>query len=232
MKMERIELFFLLCKIHVALCRSMIKRTYLLIRHQLRPCLDLIIRNFSGEPLYTLLYFLLKLTALCHGHAELRIYDSVDGLLPVIFTHLTLDRMAPFLADGILKCIFLNEKDKIAIQISLKFVPRSPVDNNPALVRVMAWRRIGDKPLPEWMMVQFTDAYVRGFGEMSFKSFLTRKWDMSPWWPLLKLPSWYLSCLSSHCNSSEDRVPEEFISGYPIFKCVAMTWQKGRTPVY
>ena len=46
------------------------------------------------------------------------------------------------------------------IQISLKFVPRSPIDNNPALVEVMAWRWTGDKPLHEPMMTQFTDAYV------------------------------------------------------------------------
>ena len=69
--------------------------------------------------------------------------------------------MAAILADDICKCIFLNENDRISIKISLKFVPRSSIDNKPALVQVMAWRRIGDKPLPEPMMVQFTDAYMR-----------------------------------------------------------------------
>ena len=29
------------------------------------------------------------------------------------------------------------------------------------LVLVMAWDRIGDKPLPESMLIQFTDAYMR-----------------------------------------------------------------------
>ena len=56
---------------------------------------------------------------------------------------------------------FLNENDRIPIQISLKFVPRSPIDNKAALVQVMAWRRTGDKPLPEPMMAQFADAYMR-----------------------------------------------------------------------
>ena len=56
--------------------------------------------------------------------------------------------MATILADNIFKCIFLNENDIIPIQISLKFVHGSPIDNKPALVQVMAWRRIGDKPLP------------------------------------------------------------------------------------
>ena len=69
--------------------------------------------------------------------------------------------MAANLADNILKCIFLNENDKIPIQISLKLVASSPIDNKTALVQGMAWRRTGDKPLPEPMMTQFTDAYMR-----------------------------------------------------------------------
>ena len=68
--------------------------------------------------------------------------------------------MAAILADDFLKCIFLNENDKVQIQISLKLVHRSPIDNKAALVQVMAWRRIGDKPLPEPVMTQFTDAYI------------------------------------------------------------------------
>ena len=36
-------------------------------------------------------------------------------------------------ADGIFRCIFLNEKLCILIQISLKIVPKGSVDNNPAL---------------------------------------------------------------------------------------------------
>ena len=60
--------------------------------------------------------------------------------------------MAANLADDIFKLIFLNENDRIPIQISLKFVPRDPIDNKPALVQVMAWRRTGDKPLTEPMM--------------------------------------------------------------------------------
>ena len=40
-----------------------------------------------------------------------------------------LDKMATILADDIFKCIFLNETDKIPIQISLKFATRSPIVN-------------------------------------------------------------------------------------------------------
>ena len=69
--------------------------------------------------------------------------------------------MAAILADDNFKCIFFIENDRIPIRISLNFVPRSLIDNKPALVQVMAWRQTGDKPLPEPMITQFTDAYMR-----------------------------------------------------------------------
>ena len=50
-------------------------------------------------------------------------------------------------------CIFLNENVLITIKISLKFVPTSPINNIPALVQILAWRRPGDNPLSEPMMV-------------------------------------------------------------------------------
>ena len=57
-------------------------------------------------------------------------------------------------ADDIFKCIFLYENVWIPIKISLKFVPKGPINNIPALVQIMAWRRPGDKPLSEPMMVR------------------------------------------------------------------------------
>ena len=56
-------------------------------------------------------------------------------------------------ADDIFKRIFFNENVWISIKISLKFVPKGPINKIPALVQVMAWRRSGDKPLSEPMMV-------------------------------------------------------------------------------
>ena len=56
--------------------------------------------------------------------------------------------------DDIFKWIFLNENVWISINISLKFVPRGPINNIPTLVQVMAWCRPGDKPLSEPMMVR------------------------------------------------------------------------------
>ena len=57
-------------------------------------------------------------------------------------------------ADDILNSIFLNENVGIPIKISLKFVPKGPIDNIPSLVQIMAWHRPGDKPLSEPMMVR------------------------------------------------------------------------------
>ena len=56
-------------------------------------------------------------------------------------------------ADGMFKCIFLNENVWVPIEISLKFVPKASINNNPSLDQIMAWRRPGDNPLSEPMMV-------------------------------------------------------------------------------
>ena len=58
-------------------------------------------------------------------------------------------------ADDSFKRIFLNENLSISITISQKFYPNGPNNNIPALVQIMAWRRPGDKPLSESMMVSF-----------------------------------------------------------------------------
>ena len=70
----------------------------------------------------------------------------------MIFNSL-LDKTAAILTGDNFKCIFLNENDTIPIRISLKFVTRCRIDNKPAFVQVMAWRRTGDKPLPELMLI-------------------------------------------------------------------------------
>ena len=51
----------------------------------------------------------------------------------------------------------------ILIKISLKFVLKGPIDNIPALAidNIPAWRRIGDKPLFEPMLIWFTNAYMQ-----------------------------------------------------------------------
>ena len=49
-------------------------------------------------------------------------------------THLSVDKMVAILADDIFRCIFMNKKFFIFIEISLQFVPKGPIDNNQALV--------------------------------------------------------------------------------------------------
>ena len=80
---------------------------------------------------------------LCSGWA---IYLSIDTLRP--------RQNRRHFADDVLKCIFVNENVSIPIVISLKFVPKGPIDNIPALVQIMAKRRPGDEPLSETMIVR------------------------------------------------------------------------------
>ena len=73
--------------------------------------------------------------------------------------HVTLNTLRPRqngrdFAGDIFKRIFLNENVLISLKISLKFVPKGLINNIPALVQIMAWRRPGDKPLSEPMLVR------------------------------------------------------------------------------
>ena len=72
------------------------------------------------------------------------------------------NKMAAIFADDIPQFI-RKEKIRIFIRISLKFVPDGPVDNESSLVRVMVWRLVGAKPLPEPMTQRTTHniAYAR-----------------------------------------------------------------------
>ena len=63
--------------------------------------------------------------------------------------------------DNIFKSIFLKEYVWISIDFSLMFVPKGPIDNIPALVQIMACRRIDDKPLSEPRVTRFNEAYMR-----------------------------------------------------------------------
>ena len=48
------------------------------------------------------------------------------------------------------------------MRIPPKCVPKGPLDNESALLQLMAWRLKGDPAL-----IQFIDAYMRHYGEMS-----------------------------------------------------------------
>ena len=78
---------------------------------------------------------------------------SVMIIFPVQGFSLRSRQNGPNFADDIFKGIFLNENIWIPIKISLKFVPKGPINHIPALVQIMAWRRSGDKPLSEPMVI-------------------------------------------------------------------------------
>ena len=64
---------------------------------------------------------------------------------------LPLDKMAAILADDVLY-FDLNFTEVCS---------SGPIDNKATLVQDVAWRRTGDKPLPELMLPQFAQAYMR-----------------------------------------------------------------------
>ena len=64
-------------------------------------------------------------------------------------------------ADDIFRRMFMKEKFCILIKILLKFVPKGPIHNISALVKIMAWHRIGDKPLSEPKQTRSTVVYKR-----------------------------------------------------------------------
>ena len=83
---------------------------------------------------------------------RLSVHRHEDDRKTPVFNTLRPGQNGRHFADDIFKCIFLNENAWIPVKISLKFVPRGPINNIPALVQIMAWCRPGDMPLSEQMM--------------------------------------------------------------------------------
>ena len=92
--------------------------------------------------------------ACIHIHFSLVIGVCMDHILNTLKTR----RNRHYFADDIFTYISLNENVWISLKIWLKFVPKGPINNNPALVWIMAWRRPGDKPLLEPMLTRFINA--------------------------------------------------------------------------
>ena len=68
---------------------------------------------------------------------------------PQCVNKLRLRQKGRHFADDIFKCIFLNENVWIPNKILLRFILKGPINDIPALVQIMAWRRPGIKPLSE-----------------------------------------------------------------------------------
>ena len=54
----------------------------------------------------------------------------------------------------------------------MKFIPKGPINNIPSLAQIMAWRRSGDKPLSEPMLIILPTniEYMRHLASMSFNN--------------------------------------------------------------
>ena len=93
----------------------------------------------------------------CPGSAGVVLVSAVFGIR-ILYSPNTLRprQNGRHYADDIFKCIFLNEHVWFPIKISLKFFPKGQINKIPALVKIMAWRRPGAKPLSEPMMVNLT----------------------------------------------------------------------------
>ena len=57
--------------------------------------------------------------------------------------HIETKTKLPLFSRRYSKCIFFNENVWISIKISLKYVPKGPINNIPPLVQIMAWYRPG-----------------------------------------------------------------------------------------
>ena len=144
-------------------------------------------------------------------HMSLRQYSILPRIFPIAFyekkiflfkislnrtewlTHWGWDKMANIFKTSFSKCIFLNENIWISLKISLEFVPKVRINNIPSLVQIMAWRRSGDKPLSEPMMVSLLShicvtrhQWVNGCHRVSVQArnqVKTIMWKI--WWAIL-----------------------------------------------
>ena len=118
-------------------------------------------------------------------------------------------------ADNILRCIWLNENFVILTQISLKFIPKGPIDNKPALVQIMAWHCSGSKPLSEqiltWSLMHIC---------------VTRPgWVYHALWAHVGIPAHFLKAADGHCVQPQNiGLPlfEGILPKVPYLPCVSM----------
>ena len=100
------------------------------------------------------------MTAVIHAlFLSLDIWDQASHGCMASWWGLNLNSLRPrqngrLFADDTFKRIFLNENIRISTKNSLKYVPKDLIYNIPELVMIMAWRRPGDKPLSEPMLVR------------------------------------------------------------------------------
>ena len=74
----------------------------------------------------------------------------------------------------------------VSVKISLKFVPKGPINNIPSLVQMMAWRRPCDKLLSEPMVVSLVThtcvSRPQRVNNVWIKYQTILSWDLYIWW--------------------------------------------------
>ena len=118
-----------------------------------------------------------------------------------------------------------QENAWILLKIPLKSVPKVRINNIPALVQIMAWRRPGDKPLSEPMMVSLLThicvtrpqwvkkSYSLNIDSVESMQCYTTSYDMNYWgqWKYETLAYcvcitkamkswWTVCCVKQQCN--------------------------------
>ena len=133
--------------------------------------LEYLPRSYQSRIYYSMIIYNLWLNEYLLSGMKLSESAYVYNIIPFVLSNNTiimLNSSPPgqdvrHFTDG----IFVNKKYCILMKISLKFVPKGAIENNPALLYRMAWRWKGDKPLSKALLTRFTDAYMRHYGGMS-----------------------------------------------------------------
>ena len=75
------------------------------------------------------------------------------GLYRIFLTHWGRDKMAAIIQTTFSSAFSWIKMYEFRLRFHWIFVPKGSINNIPSLVQIMAWRRPGDKPLSEPMMV-------------------------------------------------------------------------------
>ena len=208
--------------------------------------------NLGGQSLEDRHYFENRFSILIRLAQDCGISIAMDGLelvssgdatvLYQLFNTLRPRQNGRHFADETFNCIFVNENVRILIKFSLKFVPKGPINNIPALVQIMAWRQACMPGSAWWHHQMGTFSALLAFcagnspvsGEFPVQSPLTRSFDVffdlrlnkrlskqswGWWFETLACPLW------CHCNCSVWKSLSSMGKGfyYPC-KCSVAKW--------
>ena len=119
----------------------------------LKQLLNLISLNFH----FALLSLCFSSARMGNPIAEISPRFDIKTIFPVMvipmLTHKGRDKMAAICQTTFSYTFSWMKMNDSQLKISLKFVPKVPINHIPALVQIMTWGRPGDKPLSEPMMV-------------------------------------------------------------------------------